>query len=87
MSEAGPYPPYSMVLEWDGRGDIFVVTVPELAGCRTHGRTYEEAVRQGYKDAVVLETDPDLEPIRTLAGFQGLLKQLRAKASSAPDVR
>jgi HicB_like antitoxin of bacterial toxin-antitoxin system len=27
------------------------VTVPELPGCRTHGRTYEEAVQQG-KDAI-----------------------------------
>src|SRR5205085_2684927 len=51
MSEVGPYPPYSMILEWDSRGGIFVVTVPELPGCRTHGRTYEEAVRQG-QDAI-----------------------------------
>ena len=51
MGEVGPYPPYSMILEWDSRGDIFVVTVPELPGCRTHGRTYEEAVRQG-QDAI-----------------------------------
>ena len=28
MSEVGPYPPYSMILEWDSRGAIFVVTVP-----------------------------------------------------------
>jgi predicted RNase H-like HicB family nuclease len=38
---------YSMVIEWDDRDDIFVVTVPELPGCRTHGKTYEEAVQQG----------------------------------------
>ncbi len=42
---------YPMIIEWDPRDDIFVVTVPELPGCRTHGRTYEEAVRQG-QDAI-----------------------------------
>lgn len=42
---------YSMVLEWEPVGNAFVVTVPELRGCRTHGRTYEEAVRQG-QDAI-----------------------------------
>jgi predicted RNase H-like HicB family nuclease len=51
MSETQSYPPYSMILEWDARSGVFVVTVPELPGCRTHGRTYEEAVRQG-QDAI-----------------------------------
>jgi len=40
-----------MIIEWDPRDDIFVVTVPELPGCRTHGATYEEAIRQG-QDAI-----------------------------------
>lgn len=40
---------YTMILEWDPRDDIYVVTVPELPGCRTHGRTREEAVRQGQE--------------------------------------
>jgi predicted RNase H-like HicB family nuclease len=42
---------YSMIIQWDDRDDIFVVTVPELPGCMTHGETYEEAVQQG-KDAI-----------------------------------
>lgn len=42
---------YTMIIEWDPRDDIFVVTVPELPGCRTHGGTYEEAVSQG-QDAI-----------------------------------
>ena len=37
---------YSMVIEWDAEDGIFVVTIPELPGCRTHGGTYEEAVQQ-----------------------------------------
>lgn len=42
---------YSMNIEWDSEDRIFVVTVPELPGCMTHGKTYEEAVRQGM-DAI-----------------------------------
>jgi predicted RNase H-like HicB family nuclease len=42
---------YSMVLQWDPRDEIYVVSVPELPGCHTHGSTREEAVRQG-QDAI-----------------------------------
>jgi predicted RNase H-like HicB family nuclease len=52
MNGEGVYEHYSMVLEWDPVDQIYVVTVPELPGCSTHGRTYEEAVRQG-RDAIV----------------------------------
>ena len=42
---------YSMVIQWDEDDRIFVVNVPELPGCMTHGKTYEEAVKQG-KEAI-----------------------------------
>ena len=42
---------YSMIIEWDPEDKIYVVTVPELPGCMTHGKTYEEAVQQG-QDAI-----------------------------------
>ncbi len=42
---------YSMIIEWDPDDKIYVVTVPELPGCMTHGRTYEEAIQQG-QDAI-----------------------------------
>ena len=42
---------YSMIIQWDEDDKIFVVTVPELPGCMTHGHTYEEAARQG-QDAI-----------------------------------
>jgi predicted RNase H-like HicB family nuclease len=42
---------YSMTIEWEPQGQVFVVTVPELRGCMTHGATYEEAVAQG-RDAI-----------------------------------
>jgi predicted RNase H-like HicB family nuclease len=42
---------YSLIIEWSDADDAFIVTVPELSGCRTHGTTYEEAVQQG-QDAI-----------------------------------
>ena len=42
---------YSMVIQWDTPDNIYVVEVPELPGCMTHGATYEEAVAQGL-DAI-----------------------------------
>ena len=43
-SESGRF---SMIIEWSDEDDAYVVTVPELPGCVTHGSTYAEAVRQG----------------------------------------
>ncbi len=51
MSEQEDYLRYSMNIEWDAQDHIYVVRVPELPGCVTHGATYEEAVRQG-QDAI-----------------------------------
>jgi predicted RNase H-like HicB family nuclease len=42
---------YSMVIEWSDEDQAYIVTVPELPGCRTHGLTYEEPGRQG-QDAI-----------------------------------
>ncbi len=54
------YDHYSMVIQWDADDQIYVVTVPELPGCMTHGRTYEEAVRQG-QDAIATWIDGSRE--------------------------
>ena len=40
---------YSMIIEWEPQDGIFIVTVPEMKGCRTHGSTYEEAVKHGQE--------------------------------------
>jgi predicted RNase H-like HicB family nuclease len=42
---------YSLVIEWDPDDRIYVVTVPELPGCLTHGASYEEAIAQA-RDAI-----------------------------------
>ncbi len=58
-------PPYCLVIQWDPRDAIFVVTVPELPGCLAHGATYEQAVRQAV-DAIGTWLDgarEDGEPI------------------------
>ncbi len=42
---------YSLTIEWSDEDGLYVVTVPELPGCMTHGVTHEAAVRQG-EDAI-----------------------------------
>ena len=38
---------YSMMIEWSDADEAYIVTVPELPGCMTHGATHAEAVQQG----------------------------------------
>ncbi len=42
---------YSMNIQWSDEDNAYIVTVPELPGCKTHGATYKEAVEQG-QDAI-----------------------------------
>lgn len=37
---------YSMHIQWSEEDQVFIVTVPELPGCKTHGETYAKAVKQ-----------------------------------------
>lgn len=67
---------YSMTLEWDPEDQIYVVTVPELEGCRTHGATQEDALRRGHEaieswlDAARAEGAP-IPPPRLATGSVG----------------
>ena len=45
------YEHYSMVIQWSEEDHVYIVTVPDLPGCVTHGSTYEEAAKQG-QDAI-----------------------------------
>ena len=36
----------SMNIQWSEEDQVYIVTIPELPGCKTHGDTYEEAVKQ-----------------------------------------
>lgn len=40
---------YSMIIQWEPQGGVYVVTVPELEGTVTHGVTYEAAVANGQE--------------------------------------
>jgi len=42
---------YSLVIEWSDEDELYIVTVPELPGYRTHGTTQIEAVAMG-RDAI-----------------------------------
>ena len=50
-SSAAVAPHYSMVIQWSDEDRTFIVTLPEFDNLRTHGDTYEQAVRQG-KDLI-----------------------------------
>ena len=55
---------YSMIIQWDDQDKIYIVTVPELPGCKTHGKTYKKAVKQGlyaiesWIDAAIASNNP-----------------------------
>lgn len=41
---------YSMVIEWSDEDQAYIVTLPEWgSGARTHGASYDEAVRNGQE--------------------------------------
>ncbi len=47
VQERRPSPHYRMEIEWSSEDDAYVVTVPELPGCMTHGSSYAEAAAKG----------------------------------------
>jgi predicted RNase H-like HicB family nuclease len=54
-----------MIIEWSDADDAFVVTVPDLPGCRTHGTTREEAAGRGEEAIAAMigsYAEDDLEP-------------------------
>jgi predicted RNase H-like HicB family nuclease len=42
---------YQVRISWSKKDGVYVAEVPELAGCATHGATYEEAARN-VEDAI-----------------------------------
>lgn len=42
---------YSLVIEWSDADQVYIATVPELPGCRTHGATRAEALQHGEEVA------------------------------------
>jgi len=40
---------YSMLIQWSDEDQVYVVTLLEFDGNKTHGDTYEEAARKGQE--------------------------------------
>lgn len=40
---------YSINIKWSDRDQAYLVNVPELPGCHTHGESYEEALKNGLE--------------------------------------
>ncbi len=52
---------YSVNIQWSDENQAFLVDVPELPGCHTHGDTYEEAIKNAVEVIELwIETAKDL---------------------------
>jgi len=40
---------YTMIIEWSDEDTVFIVTVPELPGARSHAGTYVAAAEEGQR--------------------------------------
>lgn len=40
---------YSMTIQWDSEDKIYIISIPELPGAKTHGKTYEEAIKNALE--------------------------------------
>jgi predicted RNase H-like HicB family nuclease len=67
------YDHYTVVIQWSEEDRAYIVTVPDLLGCITHGSTYEEAVSQG-RDAIESWIDVSIASARTIPAPGSRLK-------------
>jgi antitoxin HicB len=51
---------YSMLIQWSDLDQVYVVSLPEFGGCKTHGDTYEKAAKNG-KEVLELLIESCLE--------------------------
>ena len=57
---------YSMLIEWSDDDQTFVVSLPEFGPyAKTHGDTYEEAVRMGQEalESLILAYEEEERPL------------------------
>lgn len=47
MGAQNQYDRYSMLIQWPDEDNAYIVSMPELPGCVTHGASYEEALAYG----------------------------------------
>jgi len=80
--------PYSMVIQWSDEDQVYVVTFPEFGGCRTHGKTYKKAAKNGRQVLELLiesatEDGHALPAPLTLQASNGFWKELQSKQVQA----
>jgi predicted RNase H-like HicB family nuclease len=63
---------YESIITWDQEDGIFVVEVPELAGCKAHGTTKREAL-ESAEQAVALWLETAKSQGREIPGAKGKL--------------
>lgn len=44
---------YEIIIFWDDTDNLYIAEVPELPGCKAHGDSYDEALKNA-KDAMAL---------------------------------
>ncbi len=52
--------PYSMLIQWSDEDQVYIVTLPEFGGPKTHGDTYEQAAKRG-REVLELLVESSLE--------------------------
>jgi len=63
---------YESIIYWDQEDEIFVVEVPELAGCKAHGTTKREAL-ESAEQAVALWLETAKSQCREIPDAKGKL--------------
>jgi len=63
---------YELIIYWSDVDNSFIVEVPELAGCKADGSTYEEAV-QNVKEVIKIWIDTAKEIGRPIPQPKGKL--------------
>jgi predicted RNase H-like HicB family nuclease len=64
---------YSMIIQWSDEDQTFVVSLPEFGPyAKTHGDTYEEAVRMGREalESLIEAYQADGQPLPEAAKYQ-----------------
>ena len=56
---------YSMVIQWSDEDQAYMLSIPEFPGNFTHGKTYEEAVKQGRDliESLIMWAEQDGKPL------------------------
>jgi len=64
---------YSMVIQWSDEDNKYIVTLAEFSGCHTHGKTYEEAAKNGREVIeLCIESEQELgRPLPEPKKFEG----------------